>query len=111
MPYVAVFFKEGPNMADERVYAGAHEEFVSSLIRRNVVLLGGAFSHDVDGAWAAYVLRCQNPEEARAIAAEDPFVVNGVMRPVCVQWQLVGINPDAIDDEAVIRSDDVNHPS
>jgi uncharacterized protein YciI len=107
MPYVAVFFKEGPNMAAERLHAAAHEEFVSSLIRRNVVLLGGSFSHDIDGTWAAYVLRCRDTEEARSIAAEDPFVVSGVMRPVCVEWQLVGINPEALDPETIVGPRDV----
>jgi hypothetical protein len=29
------------------------------------------------------------------------------MRPVCVERQLVGINPDAIDHEAIIRPEDV----
>jgi hypothetical protein len=53
------------------------------------------------------VLRCGSLEEAGKIAAEDPFVTNGVMRSVCVEWQLVGINPDAIDDEAIVRPKDV----
>ncbi|HEV8572736.1 MAG TPA: YciI family protein [Actinomycetota bacterium] len=107
MPYIAVFFQEGARVEDEKLHADAHNEFVTSLIRRNLVLLGGAFSESFEGAWAAYVLRCGNPQEALAIAQEDPFVANGVMRPVCVEWQLVGINPDAIDHEAIIRPEDV----
>jgi uncharacterized protein YciI len=91
----------------EKRHAEAHDEFISSLIRRNLVLLRGAFSDEVDGAWAAYVLHCGGLEEAGKIAAEDPFVTNGVMRSVCVEWQLVGINPDAIDDEAIVRPKDV----
>ena len=107
MRYVAVFFKEGPHIDDERVHAAAHEEFVSSLIRRNLVLLGGAFPHEVDGAWAAYVLRCGSIEEARAITAKDPFVTNEDMRPVAVEWRLVGINPQVIDPEEIVTPRDV----
>jgi hypothetical protein len=29
------------------------------------------------------------------------------VRPECVEWELVGINPEAIDPAAVVRPDDV----
>jgi hypothetical protein len=51
----------------------------------------------VQDARAAYLLRCEDVEEARAIAGRDPLTVHGVMRPPCVQWELVGVNPAAID--------------
>jgi hypothetical protein len=61
----------------------------------------------VEDAYAAYVLRCSGVDEARRIAAEDPFVVHDVVRPDCVEWELVGVNPDAIDASAVIRPEEV----
>jgi uncharacterized protein YciI len=107
MPYVLVILNGGANAAAEPLHAPAHEDFISSLIRRNVVLLGGAFAEPLGSVYAAYLLRCGGVEEARAIAAEDPFVVQEVVRPECVEWQLVGINPNAIDPSAVVRPDDV----
>ena len=93
-------------MQDEQLHAAAHEQFISSLIRRNLVLLGGAFGVVVDDVYAAYVLRCGGIRQACAIAADDPFVVNEVLRPQCVEWELVGINPDAIDASTVVRPTD-----
>lgn len=105
--YVLVILKDGRNADAEPLHAAAHETFISSLIKRNVVLLGGAFADAVDDAFAAYLLRCDDVDEARRIAAEDPLAVNDVVRPMCVAWELVGVNPDAIDRSAVIRPQDV----
>jgi uncharacterized protein YciI len=107
VPYVLVILRGGDEADDEHLHAAAHEEFISSLIKRNLVLLGGAFAAPSDDIHAAYLLRCGSIEEARAIAAEDPFVTNDVVRPECVEWELVGVNPDAIDPDAVVRPQDV----
>jgi uncharacterized protein YciI len=107
MPYVLVILRGGANAEGEQAHAPAHERFINSLIERNLVLLGGAFARAIDDVYAAYVLRCSGVEEARAIAAEDPFVVHEVVRPECVDWKLVGINPDAIEASAVVRPEDV----
>ena len=101
--YVLVILKDGWNAEAKPLHAAAHETFISSLIKRNVVLLGGAFADAVDDAFAAYVLRCDDVDEARRIASEDPFAVNHVVSPKCVAWELVGVNPEAIDRSAVIR--------
>jgi uncharacterized protein YciI len=103
--YVLVILRSGNNINDD-AHAHAHEAFITDLIRRNIILLGGAFASAIDDAHAAYVLLC-GLDDARAIADEDPLVVNDVMRADCVEWQLVGINPEAIDDSAIIRPRDV----
>jgi len=103
MAYVLVMLKGTRNADGEMLHAEAHARFITSLIDRNLVLLGGGFAEEVDGLQAAYLLRCSGLEEARAIAAEDPFVVNNVVRVECVEWRLVGINPDAIDNALVVR--------
>ena len=105
--YVLVILRSGANVDDDRVHAEAHEDFITSLIRSNVILLGGGFAEPLGGAYAAYVLRCGDVGEAHAIAARDPFVTNDVLRPQCVEWSLVGINTDAIDAKAVVRPGDV----
>lgn len=107
MPYVLVILRRARNADDEQAHAAAHERFIDSLIERNLVLLGGGFAESVDDANGAYLLRCSSVEEARRIAATDPYAVNDVLHPECVVWKLVGINPDAIDEAAVLRPEDV----
>jgi uncharacterized protein YciI len=107
MPYVLVILRGSEDIEIDQLHASAHERFIDALIKRNVVLLGGAFAERVDDAIAAYVLRCGGLEEARRIAAEDPFVLHDVMRATCVEWELVGVNPEAIDASAVVRPKDV----
>ena len=97
MPYVLVILRRGGSADDERLHAEAHERFIDSLIERNLVLLGGGFAEALDDADGAYLLRCGSLEEAREIADTDPYV----------EWELVGINPDAIDAAAVIRPQDL----
>jgi uncharacterized protein YciI len=107
MPYVLVILRRGANADNQQAYATAHERFIDSLITRNLVLLGGGFAESIDDAGAAYLLRCSGVEEARQIAAADPYVDHDVVRAECVVWELVGINPAAIDAAAVLRPEDV----
>jgi uncharacterized protein YciI len=107
VPYVLVILRRGGSAEDERLHAEAHERFIDSLIERNLVLLGGGFAESIDDADAAYLLRCSGVEEARQIAATDPYAVHDVVRPEPVIWELVGINPDAIDAAAVLRPEDI----
>jgi uncharacterized protein YciI len=77
-----------------------HERFVDSLVDRNVILLGGPFDGEpVARVSAAYVLRCSDIDEARAVVATDPLVVAGAAVATVTRWDLVGIDVDAIDDE------------
>ena len=49
-----------------------HERFVHSLVDRNVILLGGPLDGEpVGGVSAAYVLRCSDIDEARAVVATE----------------------------------------
>jgi uncharacterized protein YciI len=95
--YVLVLLEHGPAAADEARHQAAHEAFIDSLIERHAILLGGSFAEDIGEATGAYVLRCAGVEEARGISAGDPLVVNGVARARCVEWELVGIDTEAID--------------
>jgi hypothetical protein len=107
MSYVLVVLRASGNAGDEQHQATAHERFIDSLIRRNLVLLGGGFAAPSYDARAAYLLRCDGVEEARRITSEDPFVAHDVMRPEFLEWELVGINPDAIEHEMIVRPSDV----
>lgn len=82
----------------------AHEPFIDSLIERNAVLLGGPFGVEpAPGVSAAYLLRCGSVDEARALVAEDPLVAHGLADPQLIPWDLVGINPCAIDPSLVVE--------
>ena len=107
MPYVLVILRRGGSADDERLHAEEHERFIDSLIERNLVLLGGAFVEAVGDADGAYLLHCGTLEEARELAGADPYAVHDVVRPQCVVWDLVGINPDAIDEAAILRPGDI----
>jgi uncharacterized protein YciI len=77
-----------------------HDPFTDSLVERNLILLGGPFSGEpVAGVRAAYVLRCADLDEARAIVAGDPLVASGADEASVMAWDLVGINLAAIDPD------------
>ena len=80
----------------------AHEDYIDSLIARNLVLLGGSFAGRVGAATAAYVLRCDSISAAREIAAADPVAAAGAVNLEFVEWQLVGIDPKAIDPSLAV---------
>jgi putative methionine-R-sulfoxide reductase with GAF domain len=61
----------------------------------------------VDDLEAAYVLRCDTVDEARKVIADDPYFAHEVVVPVVVEWQLVGINPAAIDAGSIVEPGDV----
>jgi uncharacterized protein YciI len=99
--YFLVVLKAGPAVDEEPRHADAHVEFIDSLIERRLVFLGGDFSEPVDEIDAAYLLRCDSIEEARALAAEDPYSIHRVYETQTVEWQLVGIDPVLIDSNLV----------
>jgi uncharacterized protein YciI len=94
--YVLVLMNEVAG-AEVALAEDAHEDFIDSLIARNLVLLGGPFGGRVGDATAAYVLHCDSLSAAREIAADDPLAVAGAVPLEFVEWQLVGIDPAAIE--------------
>jgi uncharacterized protein YciI len=103
VPYFLVLLQPVAN-------AGAppeHQPYVDSLVARNLVFLGGPFEPRVGGADAAYLVYCDTLRDAQGIAAEDPLVTSGSMRAKVVEWQLVGINPDAIEPTLELRPSDI----
>jgi uncharacterized protein YciI len=84
-----------------------HEAFIDVLTAANVVLLGGPFPEPpAPGLRAAYLLRCGSQTEAEALAATDPMVAAGAAVTVHA-WDLMAINPEAIDQELVVRPGDI----
>jgi hypothetical protein len=79
-----------------------HERFVDELDKANGVVLGGALKPPGDPYHGAYVLSCGSLDEARAIAASDPLVRSGAVCCEVLEWELVGVNPDAVDRDALL---------
>jgi len=79
-----------------------HERFIDGLIARKRIVLGGDWKPPVAGFEAAYLLSCTTLDEARQIAASDPFVRGDAMRCEVVEWQLVGVDPDAVDRDSLL---------
>ena len=105
--YVLVLFRESSRYGERGAYADAHADFVTSLIRRNLVLLGGDFGETVESFHAAYLIRSESVAAARLLVADDPFFANGVFEPDVVEWQLVGVNPEAVAADDVVTPRDV----
>jgi uncharacterized protein YciI len=97
MTYVLIALRPGREFDEARAYGEEHEPFIDSLIERSVVLLGGDFASPLGNVHAAYLLRCNDVDEGRAIAQSDPLVRGGVFEAEAVEWQLVGIDPRAIE--------------
>jgi hypothetical protein len=94
--YVLVTLLEGPHFGEIEV---DHEPFIDSLVAEHLVLLGGDLADSEQGMRAAYVLRCDDLAAGESIVATDPLVTSGVMRPELAEWQLVGIDLAAVDDD------------
>jgi uncharacterized protein YciI len=82
-----------------------HERFIDGLIDQKRVVLGGDWLPPIAGFEASYLLSCASLDEAREIAASDPFVRAEAMRFEVVEWQLVGVDPDAVDRESLLYPD------
>ena len=50
----------------------------------------------------AYLLSCGSLQEAREIAESDPLVGGNAVRCEVVEWELVGVNPDAVDRDSLL---------
>jgi hypothetical protein len=79
-----------------------HERFIEGLDEAARVVLGGALKPADDPYHGAYVLSCGSMEEARAIAGSDPLACAGAVRCDVLEWELVGVNPDAVDRGALL---------
>lgn len=102
--YFLVLLHEPSDKPDVEV---DHESFVDSLIKSNVVLLGGPLPTSSEpGIWAAYVLVCASHDDAQAIVARDPLVTAGLAVATVTPWDVVAINTAAIAHELAITPDD-----
>ncbi|MBM7786288.1 YciI family protein [Tenggerimyces flavus] len=81
---------------------GAHEEFIGALERDHRVILGGELKPPLAGHLGAYVVRCRDLEEAQRLAEQDPLAKSGAITVQAYEWQLVGVDPEAVDKDALL---------
>ena len=73
-----LFYDVVPDYAVRRVpYRPAHLAYARPFIERGELVLGGALAEPVDGA--VLLFRADSPEVARAFAAADPYVRQGLV--------------------------------
>jgi uncharacterized protein YciI len=80
-----------------------HERFIDRLDERNKVVLGGSWRPQAAGFEAAYLVSCGSLDEARELAASDPLVRAGAIRCEVIEWELVGVNPGAVDRSSLLN--------
>ena len=80
-----------------------HERFIDGLDKDNKVLTGGGLKPATGQFEGAYVVRCASLDEAREIAASDPLVRTSAIRCEVTEWELIGINVNAIDRDALLH--------
>jgi uncharacterized protein YciI len=95
--YFLVLLRPGPRHSELARFADGHVEHIDAMAARGVVLLGGDFRGGIDDIEGAYLLHTRTHAEAAAWADRDPFVREGVYTYEIVPWELVGIEPTAID--------------
>jgi uncharacterized protein YciI len=91
----------GKSSADAEVQA-EHEQFIGELDQANKVVLGGSWSPSAGTFEGGYVLTCESLEEAREIALSDPLVRADAIQCDVVEWELVGVNQDAVDRSSLL---------
>jgi uncharacterized protein YciI len=102
--HVLVLLAPGAGRHGDEVQAD-HERFIDELIAEKQIVLGGDWKPPVAGYEAAYLLNCTTLEEAREIASSDPFVRGEALRFDVVEWELVAVDPDAVDRDSLLYSD------
>ena len=80
MKYVLFYESSGEGLAKAAAHFAAHRARWQTFVDRGELLMIGPFADPREGAMAIFTTR----ESAEEFAAEDPFVVNGVV----VSWRV-----------------------
>lgn len=89
-PYVLVVLKTGPTRVEDpekrkAMFAG-HFANMERLSKAGKLVLAGPFTEDKDGWRGLFVFAVADVEEARALTATDPVIVNGEMVAEFHRW-------------------------
>jgi len=105
--YVLVMLNPEGQQKETAEMTERHVRFITELIRRNKILLGGGLEDSANPRRAAYLLKVASLDEGRSLASADPLVCESAYAASVVEWKLVGINPDSIDQALVVRPEQV----
>ncbi|MEC0302124.1 YciI family protein [Terribacillus saccharophilus] len=82
MKYFAAFLKmEKPELNQQ--YRQAHLDFLAELDEKGFIFARGAFT---DGTGGLVIYQTEDEVEARALAEQDPYLVNGVRSLELHEW-------------------------
>jgi uncharacterized protein YciI len=89
-PYVLVVLKTGPTRvpdgaARDAMFAG-HFANMGRLAKEGKLVLAGPFMEDADGWRGLFVFAVADIDQARALVATDPVIVNGEMVAEYHRW-------------------------
>ena len=105
MPYYLVLLTRTENAKPDEV-SNPHEPFVDTMIQEKVVVLGGDFVGDVGGAEGGYLLNTDTRAETEAWVGKDPLVSSGAYTARIVEWDLVAVDPAAVEPSDIIKRED-----
>lgn len=97
VPYFLVLLEASTNRKQEEKYRIQHMEFIDSMIEQNKVLLGGSLGTGLKEMEGAYLSNVRTYAQAEEWALKDPYFEHNVYRAHIIQWDLVGIDKNAID--------------
>jgi uncharacterized protein len=95
--YFLVLLRPGPRHGELARFANEHVGHIDAMAARGVVLLGGDFAGGIGDIDGGYLLHTRTRAEAAVWADRDAYVREGVYTYEIVPWELVGIEPTAID--------------
>jgi uncharacterized protein YciI len=104
--YALVLLRRGPIKSTTAI-SKQHEEFIKDLIRRDQILLGGKWKPAAGPYEVGYILNCDSLDCARRIVAGDPYIQKGVYAADVIEWTLLGINLDSIDQSCILTKDNL----
>jgi uncharacterized protein YciI len=89
MRHYLLFYEVGPDYVQRRAqYRSEHLQKARAAQARGELVLAGALAEPVDGA--VLLFRAEGPEVAQRFAAEDPYVVYGIVKSWRVrEWTTV----------------------
>ena len=74
-----LFYEAGPDYAERRApFRSAHLEHARNAVGRGELVLGGAYANPTDGALLLF--RGTSAAVAERFAANDPYVISGVVK-------------------------------
>ncbi len=93
MHYLLFYEGDAEYEPRRRPFRAAHLAYARAAVARGELILGGAYADPIDGA--VLLFRSDSPAVAEAFAANDPYVLNGVVKSWRVRTWTTVVGSDA----------------